>query len=842
MLAGTLVLGVVGLGAGVTQSGGAAAGAASRVLAAHVAPGPPAITSAVGGNLQATLSWTAPYDGGSPITGYVIRAYVGVVAQQSQTYATASTTETITSLVNGLDYTFTVAAVNADGTGPESPRSNVVITPFVTPAAFVTGIEARTALTPQQVTDVESGAVAPGPFIAGLIPQNDPDPLGTLWGAMLGGAPDAAQRQQAQADMSYSFAADPTNLLGHSFSSGNTYLWELADVANAIFRMPEYATAVGATPDYGDPAPPSPPGGAGPLRYRDPIFTPGQIQVTSGSYDPPSNVETYDLYQPPASDTIRQRPVMVWVHGGGFSAGDKAGERPQAMYDAERGYVVLSIDYQLASFPNPCAGLAPPMPTLWDESGACYIKKINATHDESEVAVQDAYRAVQWLRANATTYGIDPGRIAIGGESAGAFIATAVGTGQWQLPGSPADARVQAFVSMSGGLPDGDGPVDGNPSTDGNADLSASAPGYFLHGTADQLVPYSWSVKTADSLRRSGVDAYLTTWFGATHVPIDVGATDPVHALYGGHDDEYLMNSAAFLYKELDLKSLGVSGPAPTPPPVPSTAVCSATSGYWIAEADGQVTPFGAAPNYGSLVTLGVTPSRPIVGIAATADCMGYWLVASDGGLFAFGDAAFYGSMGGQQLNKPVVGMTSTPQGGYFEVGSDGGLFAFGPGANFAGSMGGQPLTKPVVGMAETPQGGYYEVASDGGLFSFGPGANFAGSMGGQPLNRPVVGMTVNPTGGYYEVASDGGIFAFGAPFHGSTGCLSLAEPILSMVASPDSSTAGSGTACGFTDPQAPGGYQFVASDGGVFSFGNATFAGSLAGTGVDDVVGLVNS
>ena len=102
--------------------------------------------------------------------GYVIRAHVGVVAQQSQTYATASTTETITSLVNGLDYTFTVAAVNADGTGPESPQSNVVITPFVTPAAFVTGIEARTALTPQQVTDVESGTVAPGPFIAGLVP------------------------------------------------------------------------------------------------------------------------------------------------------------------------------------------------------------------------------------------------------------------------------------------------------------------------------------------------------------------------------------------------------------------------------------------------------------------------------------------------------------------------------------------------------------------------------------------------------------------------------------------------------------------------------------------------
>jgi hypothetical protein len=49
---------------------------------------------------------------------------------------------------------------------------------------------------------------------------------------------------------------------------------------------------------------------------------------------------------------------------------------------------------------------------------------------------------------------------------------------------------------------------------------------------------------------------------------------------------------------------------------------------------------------YGSLVNLGVTPAKPIVGIAATPDHQGYWLVTSDGGLFAFGDAHFYGSMG----------------------------------------------------------------------------------------------------------------------------------------------------------------------------------------------------
>ena len=156
----------------------------------------------------------------------------------------------------------------------------------------------------------------------------------------------------------------------------------------------------------------------------------------------------------------------------------------------------------------------------------------------------------------------------------------------------------------------------------------------------------------------------------------------------------------------------------------------------------------------------------------------GYWLAASDGGLFAFGDAGFYGSMGGQPLNKPIVGLTATPDGkGYWEVASDGGLFAFGD-AGFYGSTGGITLNKPIVGMAVTPDGGgYWLVASDGGIFAFGD-AGFYGSTGGIASNKPIVGMAVTPDGGgYWLVASDGGIFAFGdAGFYGSTGGIRLEQ------------------------------------------------------------------
>src|SRR5256714_221273 len=72
--------------------------------------------------------------------------------------------------------------------------------------------------------------------------------------------------------------------------------------------------------------------------------------------------------------------------------------------------------------------------------------------------------------------------------------------------------------------------------------------------------------------------------------------------------------------------------------------------------------------------------------------------------------------------------------------------------------------------------------------------------------------MAPTPSGkGYWFVASDGGIFTFGdAAFYGSTGAMKLNKPIVGMA------------------PTATGkGYWFVASDGGIFSFGDAAFYGS---------------
>ncbi len=76
----------------------------------------------------ATVSWTAPANGGSPITSYTVTPYIGTTARPPTTVTgiPPATTTTVAGLTNGTAYTFTVTATNAIGTGPASTASNAV--------------------------------------------------------------------------------------------------------------------------------------------------------------------------------------------------------------------------------------------------------------------------------------------------------------------------------------------------------------------------------------------------------------------------------------------------------------------------------------------------------------------------------------------------------------------------------------------------------------------------------------------------------------------------------------------------------------------------------------------
>ena len=120
----------------------------------------------------------------------------------------------------------------------------------------------------------------------------------------------------------------------------------------------------------------------------------------------------------------------------------------------------------------------------------------------------------------------------------------------------------------------------------------------------------------------------------------------------------------------------------------------SPQGGGWDASAGGAVTSFGGEVSYGSLSG---PLNRPIVGMVSTPDGGGYWLVAADGGIFSFGDARFFGSMGGITLEAPVVAMgVSSDGGGYWEFAADGGVFSFGS-ATYAGRTGVTGTAYPIV-------------------------------------------------------------------------------------------------------------------------------------------------
>ena len=107
-------------------------------------------------------------------------------------------------------------------------------------------------------------------------------------------------------------------------------------------------------------------------------------------------------------------------------------------------------------------------------------------------------------------------------------------------------------------------------------------------------------------------------------------------------------------------------------------------------------------------------------------------------------------------------------------------------------------------------------------------GPTFTGRPEASTSTHPSLAWPPTPDdAGYWLLASDGGIFSFGnAVFYGSTGALHLNAPIVGMSPTPDG-----------------GGYWLVAADGGIFSFGNAVFYGSTGSRSLNKpIVGMAST
>jgi acetyl esterase/lipase len=261
---------------------------------------------------------------------------------------------------------------------------------------------------------------------------------------------------------------------------------------------------------------PRPPGD-GTIRYRDQVFS--NVNVTRDIvYGNAPDLEgnpvdlELDLYQP-VGDSVNQRPVVIWVHGGGFTSGDKASGANQAAFFARHGYVAASINYRLLS-PTGCGGTTNPTPE-------CVQAAIGAQHD--------AQAAVRWFRRYASTYGIDTSRIAVAGSSAGAVTSLLV---DWRSedPGTSGNpgfsSKVRAAVSLSGGTPTNEWIDPGD------------SPAIFFHGNQDRTVPFQWAVSNAAAMYNEGLFTVLEVF-------------DAGHGL--GWTTEIQQQSDYFLYYAMDL-------------------------------------------------------------------------------------------------------------------------------------------------------------------------------------------------------------------------------------------------------------------------------------------------
>ena len=210
-------------------------------------------------------------------------------------------------------------------------------------------------------------------------------------------------------------------------------------------------------------------------------------------------------------------PLVILIHGGGWSGGDKSAYLSEMRVLAGQGYAAASVSYRLASAP----------------------------FNVFPAAVEDVRCAVRWLRTNAATYEIDPSRIAAMGSSAGGHLSAMLGTAanveglDGDCPIREASPRVSAVVAVAGPHDIRTaGPLDSNqramvenflgtsPEADPERALLASPavhadagdpPFLLIHGTADDVVPIHQSRSMRDTLRAAGVPVTLLELHGVGH-------------------------------------------------------------------------------------------------------------------------------------------------------------------------------------------------------------------------------------------------------------------------------------------------------------------------------------
>lgn len=207
-------------------------------------------------------------------------------------------------------------------------------------------------------------------------------------------------------------------------------------------------------------------------------------------------------FQPADWKPSDSRPAIVFFFGGGWNSGSPGQFQPHAEYLADRGMVAFVADYRVA------------------------LRHGTLAKD----CVADAREAMRFIRGNATTLGVDAGRVGAGGGSAGGHIAACLGVISADPESKPEllalfnpacvlasfegqiyfkEDRSAEMKERMGVEPEALSPVH-HVTTD-------APPCIIFHGTADDTVPYATAELFASEMKEAGVKCVLHAYEGEGH-------------------------------------------------------------------------------------------------------------------------------------------------------------------------------------------------------------------------------------------------------------------------------------------------------------------------------------
>jgi len=221
---------------------------------APTAPMAPRGVTATSSYESATVTWTAPSNGGSPITSYTITPYKGATAQPATTVTgnPPAIGALIRGLTSGSSYTFTVAASNAIGSGPASESSNAVTIPdtifgLATPAITDSADPLSVELGVKFSSEV-AGSVTGIRFYKAS--TNTGTHIGSLWsasGTLLASATftgeSASGWQQVNLSEPVQIAANTTYVAGYLAPNGHYSVTRSAFASGGVSNPPLMALA-----------------------------------------------------------------------------------------------------------------------------------------------------------------------------------------------------------------------------------------------------------------------------------------------------------------------------------------------------------------------------------------------------------------------------------------------------------------------------------------------------------------------------------------------------------------------------------------------------------------------